>query len=609
MPDGKISILLVDDDRIDRMAMERLVTKQGLPYDLTTASCQKEGLEKLASRKFDLVILDYMLGDGTGLEILTQIKGAVPVIFVTGSGDEEIAATAMKMGAYDYLIKDPERNYLTVLPQTVRKVMERKRADDAVRKLSSVVEQTVDAVTITNREGIIEYVNPAFLNLTGFTEDEVVGQTPAILKSGAHPPVFYEEMWQSILAGKAFHAEFNNRRKDGSIYSEGKTITPIRDSQGNITHFVSTGRDITERKRAEMELRMAKEQAEEATKLKDKFVSLVSHDLKSPLSTMMGFIKLIKADYAGTMDGEGQNMLDVILESGQRMNSIIEELLSISMLKTGKILPKLKFFDAYYVAIKTIMAVEYNAKVKGINLVNNVPGKTRIYADPMLFEQVLQNLVSNALKFSHTGGSVTISVPAGRPTTIAVSDTGVGMDKGKIDNIFHYDVQTTTPGTSGEIGTGLGLPLSHDIMLAHNGALTLDSTPGEGTTFYATLPHICPLVLLVEDDPFFVKIAHQLLSPIDIEVMHANNGVEALERLKARTPHLIITDLNMPEMDGFELIRRLKADNKHSEIPVIVFTVAEQEERERVFQLGVNDFVSKTTAKEELIPRVRRIVS
>ena len=602
-----IRILLVDDDRIDRMAVVRLVRAHNLPYIIDTAGSLAEAREKLEHNHYDLMMLDYMLGDGTGIELMPNANG-IPVIFVTGSGDEHIAVNAMKMGAYDYLIKDPERNYLTILPQTVETVMARKKAEDMVRQLSSVVEQTADAVTITNRDGFIQYVNPAFSHLTGFNPQEAHGKTPAILKSGHHPPDFYKILWTTILAGNTFHGELHNRAKNGRIYIEEKSITPIKDNRGEITHFVSTGRDITERKRAEEELRMAKESAEEATRLKDKFVSLVSHDLRGPLATMIGFLKLVVDDTDVPLPSEASKRINIAIDSAGKMNDLIEELLSISRLKTGKIQPKLRFLDANYLALKITIAFGPMAEAKGISLENNIPEKHRLFADPTLFYQVLQNLVSNAVKFCRKGDRIRIFIPDEKPFTVGVSDTGVGIDPSRAARLFSYEEKTSTIGTAGESGTGLGLPLSRDIMLAHGGNLQLESVPDKGATFFATLPDVRPTLLLVEDDAFSQKTIINMLAPLNVSVITAANGKEGLDMAHAQQPHVILSDLKMPVMDGYTLIRELKLDEATKDIPVIVLTSAGLEEREKVFMLGADDFVTKPTSEEELLPRVRRFI-
>ncbi|MBI5637277.1 MAG: response regulator [Nitrospinae bacterium] len=554
------------------------------------------------------MMLDYMLGDGTGIELIPNAKG-IPVIFVTGSGDEHIAVNAMKMGAYDYLIKDPERHYLTILPQTVETVMARKKSEDTVRQLSSVVEQTADAVTITGRDGFIQYVNPAFSRLTGYSAEEARGNTPAILKSEHHPPEFYKNLWDTILSGNTFHAEVHNRAKNGAMYIEEKSITPIKDKQGEITHFVSTGRDITERKRAEEELRNAKENAEEATRLKDKFVSLVSHDLRGPLATMIGFLKLMVDDADDPLSADAAKRISIVIDSAEKMNELIEELLSISRLKTGKIQPKLRFLDANHLALKITLAFGPTAEAKGITLENNIPEKHRLFADPTLFYQVLQNLVSNAVKFCRKGDRIRLFIPDGKPSTVAVGDTGVGLEPSRAARLFNYEEKTSTTGTAGEIGTGLGLPLSHDIMLAHGGNLRLESEPGKGATFYAALPDVRPTLLLVEDDIYSQKMIIKMLAPLNVTVITAANGKEALAAAYAQQPHVILSDLIMPVMDGYELIRELKAGESIKDIPVIVLTSAGLEEREKVFMLGADDFVTKPTTDNELLPRVRRFIS
>ncbi len=602
-----INILLVDDDKIDRMAVVRLVRANNLPYTMDTAGSLAEAREKLERNNYDLMMLDYMLGDGTGIELIPNARG-IPVIFVTGSGDEHIAVNAMKMGAYDYLIKDPERNYLTILPQTVETVMARKKAEDTVRQLSSVVEQTADAVTITGRDGFIQYVNPAFSQLTGFSAEEARGNTPAILKSGKHPPEFYKNLWDTILSGNAFHGEVHNRAKNGHIYIEEKSITPIKDKQGEITHFVSTGRDITERKHAEEELRKAKESAEEATRLKDKFVSLVSHDLRGPLATMIGFLKLAVDDPDAPISPDAAKRINIAIDSAGKMNELIEELLSISRLKTGKIQTKLRFLDANYLALKIMLAFTPMAEAKGITLENDIPEKHRLFADPTLFYQVIQNLVSNAVKFCHKGDRIRMFIPAGKPSTVAVSDTGVGIDPSRAGRLFSYEERTSTIGTAGESGTGLGLPLSRDIMLAHGGNLLVESEPGGGATFIAALPDVRPTLLLVEDDPLSQKTILNMLAPLNVTVITVANGKEALAAAHTHQPHIILCDLMMPVMDGYALIRELKANESTKGIPVIVLTSAGLEEREKVFMVGADDFVTKPTTGDELLPRIRRFI-
>ncbi len=357
----------------------------------------------------------------------------------------------------------------------------------------------------------------------------------------------------------------------------------------------------------ENELRNAKEKAEEATKLKDKFVSLVSHDLRSPIASVLGFAKLALKDEKHILHPDHKETFDCIIGCTSRTLTMIEELLQISRLQSGDIKLDPMFIDGHNSVAVASEEMSYLAKEKGIELKNEVPQGTRLYADLTLFGQVLINLVSNAVKFCRKGDVVTFFVPPGRKTTIAIKDTGMGMSESILKNLFKHEVKTTTVGAMGEKGTGLGMPLSHDIMKAHGGRLTAESTIGKGSVFYAELPPQKPHVLLVDDEEDFRFILKKLLRDNDLEILEAKNGEKALELLHAHDVHLIITDLIMPTMDGFELIKLIKQNKKTKSIPIIALTSDQDKEtRERVMQMGGNDFVFKPLIAEDFIPRVER---
>jgi len=380
-----------------------------------------------------------------------------------------------------------------------------------------------------------------------------------------------------------------------------------RDTNGNAVQMFGTAQDITEQKKAEEELRKAKKVAEEATQLKDKFISLVSHDLRGPLGTMMGFINLALHDEEEPQSEGSKLILESAVSSGNEMLNMIEELLNISRLKTGKLVPVPKFLDAHSVVQFIIATMEYKAKNKGITLLNNTAKNSRIYADSSLLTEVLQNLVSNAIKFCSKGDTIRLFTPSDSKTTIAVEDSGKGIAPERIEKIFNYEEKTSTIGTAGESGTGLGLPLSKDIMEAHGGTLTVVSKPKSGkTTFYAKLPFVKPLVMIVDDEAE-VRMLHKMyLRKLDIEIIEAEDGVDALEQLEESIPHLILTDIKMPKMDGLELVKSLKSDGRFKKIPIIAITSRDDEEtRNNIIQLGCDDFISKPADASELLPRVR----
>ncbi|MBI5184590.1 MAG: response regulator [Nitrospinae bacterium] len=364
-----------------------------------------------------------------------------------------------------------------------------------------------------------------------------------------------------------------------------------------------------ERKKIEESLRKAKVEAEEANKLKDKFLALVSHDLKGPLTSIMGFIELIRQDLQEFgVPEKVLEILDIVHNSTKKMHFQIDDLLNLSRLRAGKITPKLKFFDVSGMILDALEGIKFLARKKEIDVVNKVPDHTRVYADPTLFFEVIQNLVTNAIKFCRKGDQVTIFLPENERSTIAVADTGTGIKPELVKNIFNYLIRTTTTGTAGEIGTGLGLPFSRDIMEAHGGALRVESAEGKGSVFYAALPCVKPGILLVEDELEDMILFKKHLEKLDVDIFAAENGQEAMKILEENSIHLIIADIRMPLMDGFELLQNIKKISETNPIPVILVTGKAQETREYAFKLGAVDFITKPVDFEKLLQKIRKFL-
>jgi CheY-like chemotaxis protein len=374
--------------------------------------------------------------------------------------------------------------------------------------------------------------------------------------------------------------------------------------------------DITAHKEAEEkllekqeELIRAKEKAENATKLKDKFLSLVAHDIRSPFSSMLGLLNLLNDNGVGTLNEKQADIVSRCATSGEDLLKMVDDLLNLNRFQTGRITVAPKFWDASGVAGYTVVRLEQLARHKGIKLINGVPHNTRIFADIELFNEVILNFVTNAIKFSPCGGQIEIFIPEGRPTTISVKDTGVGVPPGILPNLFNCEVPTSTRGTAGERGTGLGLPLAHEIMQAHGGSIDVETTVGAGSVFHANLPYVRPVILVVEDDDNERFAYKTILGRMDSQILETKNGEEGLQAALAQNVHLIISDIHMPVMNGCELLANLKKHPKTSQIPVVVLTSsASLESRERVLRLGADDFVIKPVMENELIPRVRRFI-
>ncbi|MBI5184877.1 MAG: response regulator [Nitrospinae bacterium] len=357
------------------------------------------------------------------------------------------------------------------------------------------------------------------------------------------------------------------------------------------------------------ELERAKNEAEEATKLKDKFVSLVAHDLKSPFNSILGFLTMIHDDEKNPVHEEHKKMISRAMESGKRLVQMIEELLKISRLQTGRVVLEKRFFDGYFISLEVAAILKNLAKKKEITIVNELARDFRLYGDPSLFREVIQNLVSNAIKFCRKGDAITIFAPPGEQATIAVKDTGVGISPKMLGKIFNHEEVTSTMGTAGEKGTGFGLPISHDIMKLHGGDLRVESVEGKGSVFHAVLPFVRPKVLIIDDSKKACDEIKGFLSELKLGFLEAGSGEKAIEIMDAAPPHLFILDIYLPGMDGFQVLEHIRKNQATKSTPVIVVTGDDNIEiRDKAFRLGANDFVMKPFKMEDLVPRVRRFI-
>jgi signal transduction histidine kinase len=381
---------------------------------------------------------------------------------------------------------------------------------------------------------------------------------------------------------------------------------------GSLGGLVGVITDITERKRAEEKLNAAKETAEAATLLKDKFISLVSHDIRSPLGTVMGLLKFTASDHEDSQCKECKAVLKKSIRVCETMLEMADNLLESARLQTGDIRLSRKICNVRDICDTVMDDLRYLAGEKEIVLKNDVPHDARFYVDKALFQRVVHNLVVNAIKFSHKGGIVTTFMPDGQNNVLAIKDTGVGISQAILPDLFKYEIKTSTTGTSGERGTGFGLPMSMDIVKAHGGILRATSPKGEGAVFYVELPDIKPLVLVADDDEISLFTLRKYLENMGAEVLEAANGIEAWKIIEEESPVLIITDYSMPFMDGFAILQTIKSSAKDSHIPVIVITATHAGDidiRKKAFEQGASDFITKPLSEADFIPRINRFIA
>ncbi len=246
----KTKVLLVEDEKFYRQSFMRLVKQQELPYDCVEACSIEQARQALDSKRFDIVLSDYSLGDGTALDLLEIVKEA-PVIVITGAGDEEVAISAYRAGAYDYLVKDIDQNYLKAIPMTIEKSIRHKKAMDQIQLLSAAVMSASDSIIITDTEDRIVFVNHAFCETYGYDEDEIIG-ADSMLLSGEVPLSCAEESVFMPVAGSelmTYHV-----RKDGRKFPVSLSVSAITDQKSAVQAYVAVARDISERVSAEYEV-------------------------------------------------------------------------------------------------------------------------------------------------------------------------------------------------------------------------------------------------------------------------------------------------------------------------------------------------------------------
>ncbi len=462
-----------------------------------------------------------------------------------------------------------------------------KRAEGLLREFASALEQTVDSVIICNKDGVITYVNPAFEIHTGYTKQEAIGKTPRILKSGKQDQSFYEELWKTILAGRFFRAVFTNRKKNGVLYFEERTISPLKDNQGNITAFVSVGRDISGRKRNEEALRESAEQFRQAQKMEavGRLAGGVAHDFNNLLMVMRGYGELL-LNQLDANDPLRRNA-EEIQKAAERATALTQQLLAFS--RKQVLQPKVLDLNAVVTDVEKMLRRLIGEDIELATTLD--PALGRVKADPGQIEQIILNLAVNARDAMPQGGRLTLKTvnvtldqayvrqhmgaTPGPYVLLAVSDTGVGMDAETRSHIFEPFFTTKGAGK----GTGLGLSTVYGIVKQSGGTIWVESAPGRGTTFEIYLPLVeetaangelhpalppptpggSETILVVEDEMSVRKLAAEFLGSNGYRVLEAQDGAEALQVCEEhRAPiHLLLTDVVMPGMSGRELAVRL----------------------------------------------------
>ena len=461
MENARYKILFIEDNELDQMAFKRFIENNAIPYDCTVAGSVAEAKRVLAEKQFDIIITDHSLGDGTALDVLHSAKNA-PVVVVTGAGDEETAVNAWKAGAYDYLVKDINQNYLKAIPITVENAIRHNVVEKKLQLLCGAVMSTEDSVYITDMQGEIVFVNKAFCKTYGYKEDEIVGKNGNVLWIGRHQSKNTRSVFQTKTVGSSWEVGFYHRRKDDSVFPVSLSRSNIKDAGGRDVAIVGVARDITERILVEDEIRTASLKLKKKNQLQNEIAIMVTETLQKLLA--------------------GNN-----LETAKRL---VDDYLDISRIEAEKIELKPQPFSLTSLLSEAVEAFAPLATERNIEL-KNLSGDPELVvtADQDRIAQVLVNLLSRAIKFSPPGGHVSVQAKdAGNELCIEIKDDSPPLERNEIHRIVHRSDWIKEQFNAGREDLALGLRIAKELVEMHGGRIWAESSETKRNIFCFTVP-------------------------------------------------------------------------------------------------------------------------
>jgi PAS domain S-box-containing protein len=546
-------------------------------------------------------------------------------------------------------IKDEDGNTTGVV-LVFHDIAERRQGEEALLRLASIVESSDDAIFSKTLEGVITSWNRGAQKLYGYSAEEAIGRSVSMLVPPGRPDEV-PQILEKLKAGEHIeHFETVRQKKNGERINVSLTISPTKTKAGEITGASTIAHNITERKLAEAERealleleRRARIEAEEANRLKDEFLATLSHELRTPLTAMLGWTRMLRMNQLD--ERTSVHALETIERNVRAQTQLIEDLLDVSRIITGKLRLDTDPVELVPVIEAAIASIQPAAEAKEITIERVIdPTASPVLGDPARLQQVVWNLLANAVKFTPKGGRVTIALRSDESyVSINVTDTGMGISQDFLPYVFDRFRQADSSSTRAHGGLGLGLAIVRHLVELHGGTVgaTSDGTQ-RGASFSVNLPVMtvnarrikaaktggaraggdgvfleCPpllqgvRILIVDDEEDTRQLISTILEQCEAVIETAANTRQAIEAIRRAPPDVLISDIGMPDEDGYGLVRRLRADEDPllKELPAVALTAyAGEDDRERALEAGFQIHLSKPADPQALLAAVEQLV-
>jgi PAS domain S-box-containing protein len=577
----------------------------------------------------ELILCDYNLPQYNGMKALRDLKLSkliIPFIFVTGTMQEEIAADAIKAGAWDYVVKDR----LFRLPLAVRGALGLKKerelarkAKEKIKRLIKSIDQTSVQIIITNKNHIIEYVNQKVCEVTGLEPHELIGKDAIFFGRDEKDAKINQEIERCLENGEVFKGEIQGKSKTWELIS----ITPIKNEMGEITNYIGVKEDITERKRMEQDLIVARNKAEESDRLKTAFLQNMSHEIRTPLNAICGFSELLLD--SGSSLGKQEYFVSIIQNSSNQLLSILNDIFTISSLQTNQEIFNIQRFNVNEVIdeLKEINQKQLKNKDVSIIVRKAIPKDQAIIStDRTKLTQILSNLINNAIKFTSKGIIEFGYSIKNDIIEFFVKDSGIGIHPDHHEIIFERFRQADNSIRTNYGGSGLGLSIAKGYVELQKGKIWVESELNKGAVFRFTIPARIHKkisndtkftsietdrrlkILIAEDEKVSLSYMQELFSNKNIDIITANNGKKAIEACKTNPDiDLVLMDIKMPGIDGYSAAKIIKEFN--ADLPIIAQTAYALDPEIEKYKDIFDDYITKPIKPDILFDAIHQCIN